>query len=45
MASKKKTLDPAAPKVRLKGDHEGDRSEQLEKVAARLHQVLVTADN
>lgn len=34
MASKKKTLDPAAPKVRLKGDDEGDRSEQLDKVVS-----------
>ncbi len=34
MAAKKKTLDPAAPNVRLKGDDEGDRAEQLEKVVS-----------
>jgi len=34
LAAKKKTLDPAAPNVRLKGDDEGDRAEQLEKVVS-----------
>ncbi len=35
MAGKKKTLDPAAPKVRFKGDDEGEqRAEQLEKVVS-----------
>lgn len=34
MASKKKTPDPAAPGVRLKGDDEGGRVEQLEKVVS-----------
>lgn len=34
MAAKKKTLDPDAPNVRLKGDDEGDRAEQLEKVVS-----------
>lgn len=34
MASKKKTPDPAAPGVRLKGDDERGRVEQLEKVVS-----------
>jgi hypothetical protein len=34
MASRKKTLDPSAPKIRLKGDDGGDRAEQLEKVVS-----------
>jgi hypothetical protein len=34
MAPKKRTLDPSAPKTRRKGDDEGERLEQLEKVVS-----------
>lgn len=34
MESKKRPLDSAAPKVRLKGDDESGRAEQLEKVVS-----------
>lgn len=34
MASKKPTLDPDSPKTRRKGDDDGERIEQLEKVVS-----------